>query len=172
MKHVVDYLIALACIIVIISAPLCAIWGYKNAALKQNKTADTVYVYKTVGNKAPVAASSVLTKWDISVPKVFERVDSVFITQYQEVPYYVHDTLYVPISTKYYEELNGRLRLWISGYQAFLDRWELDEKETYIRRSDKVSFRVGVGPALIYTPFHKTPIDAGVGVFGGLTITF
>lgn len=83
----------------------------------------------------------------------------------------VKDTVYLPIAQKYYECLDGRLRLWVSGYQPQLDKWELDEQTKVVNYRKRWSFSVGVGPAIIYSPFHNN-MDAGVGIFGGFTYTF
>lgn len=46
----------------------------------------------------------------------------------------IHDatTVYLPREHKYYEEDEGRLRLWVSGYDPRLDRYELDHVEKIV----------------------------------------
>ena len=53
---------------------------------------------------------------------------------------YLHDTtvVYLPREQKYYNEADGKLRLWISGYEPRLDRYELDLPETTITNTVKV----------------------------------
>lgn len=132
-----------------------------------NGKADTVVIYRTHSATAPAFQAQTFQRWAFFTE---ERTDTVTVRE--PVPYAVHDTVYVPIVQRYYEELDGRLRLWISGYQPTLDRYELDEIETTVTRRKRWGFSVGAGPGIIYTPFHPCPIDAGIGVFGGITYTF
>lgn len=66
----------------------------------------------------------------ISIPTYRFITDTVT----QEKLAVVHDTtvMYLPIERKYYEEEEGRLRLWISGYEPRLDRYELDAQTVTI----------------------------------------
>ena len=75
----------------------------------------------------PVASASV---GFIPIPSYAFITDTVTNEHY--IP--VHDTtvLYLPREQKYYEEDDGRLRLWVSGYDPRLDRYELDKTETVI----------------------------------------
>ena len=72
---------------------------------------------------------------------------------------YLHDTIpqyiYLPREQKYYEEADGKLRLWISGYDPILDRYEFDQPTTTITTTVKekasrwgVSINGGYGAAL------------------------
>ena len=47
------------------------------------------------------------------------------------------DTVYLTREQKYYEERDGRLRIWISGYQPQLDRYEMDDIMTTITQTYK-----------------------------------
>lgn len=132
-----------------------------------NAKADTVVIYKTKTVAEPQFRTQTFQRWAFFTE---EQRDTV--RERELVPYAVHDTVYVPIVQRYYEELDGRLRLWISGYQPTLDRFELDERETYITKQKKWGFSVGVGPGIIYSPFAPLHVDAGIGIFGGLTYTF
>lgn len=84
-----------------------------------------VPVYKDFPD--PVASASV---GFIPIPSYAFITDTV--TKEHYIP--VHDTtvLYLPREQKYYEEDEGRLRLWISGYDPRLDRYELDHIETVV----------------------------------------
>jgi len=56
------------------------------------------------------------------------------------VPVYLKDssdTVFIPREQKYYSEDEGRLRLWVSGVDPRLDRWELDRIETTITETYK-----------------------------------
>lgn len=141
--------------------------GRRGAQGGLNTRADTVVVYKTKTVTEPQFRTQTFQRWAFFTE---EQRDTV--RERELVPYAVHDTVYVPIVQRYYEELDGRLRLWISGYQPTLDRLELDEKETYVTRRKKWGFSVGAGPGIIYSPFTPSHVDAGIGIFGGLTYTF
>lgn len=102
----------------------------------------------------------------------------VYLKELIEVPVtmFVHDTTYVtiPIEVKIYQDSTYKAQ--VSGYRANLDWIEVyqktrDIKTIFVEPRKKFGFSVGVGPAVIYSPFHNG-IDAGVGVFAGLTYTF
>lgn len=82
----------------------------------------------------------------LRVPVVYFIGDTIE----QEKPVFLHDTtvkyVFLEREQKYYEEDEGRLRLWVSGYQPNLDRWELDRAETTITETVKVKpSRWGIG---------------------------
>lgn len=128
---------------------------------------DTLTVTKTVTETLPAPEWKTLVRWSFIS-------DTDTLVREKDVPYYIHDTIYVPISQSYYERLDGRLRLWISGYETSLDKWELDEQTKYITeyKRKRFGFSIGAGPCVIYTPFHENHIDAGVGLFAGVTYNF
>ncbi|MBR5042987.1 MAG: hypothetical protein IKX67_07075 [Bacteroidales bacterium] len=65
----------------------------------------------------------------IAIPRCLFFTDSVEV----EVPVPgPTEYVYLPREQKYYEEADGRLRMWVSGYDPNLDRYELDEQETII----------------------------------------
>lgn len=161
--------ILLAFAAVIVAAAVFA-GGYKFGAATgvPMSDRDTVYVTKTVTEHRPVAKTTTFKGWS-PVPNYIFTKDT--LTVRDTIPVVVHDTLYVPITTAYYERLNGRLRLWVSGYQPRLDKFELDEQTKIVPYRKHWGFSVGVGPSVIYSPFHNN-IDAGIGIFGGFTYTF
>lgn len=70
---------------------------------------------------------------------------------------YLHDTtvVYLPREQKYYEEAEGSLRLWVSGYDPRLDRYEFDSQVVTIKETVKekpsrwgISISGGYGAAL------------------------
>jgi hypothetical protein len=77
--------------------------------------------------------------------------------------------VYLPREQKYYEENDGRLRLWVSGYDPRLDRWELDERQTTItqtvvpRRRWSLGVTAGYGLALTEPKVALAPF-VGVGI--------
>lgn len=87
--------------------------------------ADTVYKYRTVYKSRPEPVS-ISASGNINVPVlVFMNDGDTTVIQRTET---VHDTTYVVIdrTVKYFEEENGHLRIWISGYQPELECYELD----------------------------------------------
>lgn len=64
----------------------------------------------------------------IAVPKCYFFLDTVTTLLHDTIPQFV----YLPKEQKYYEEEGGDLRIWISGFQPNLDRYELDRLETTI----------------------------------------
>ena len=66
----------------------------------------------------------------VSVPSYKFLSDTIT----REIAVFLHDTtvVYLPRERKYYEEENGSLRLWVSGYDPRLDKYELDKAETEI----------------------------------------
>lgn len=127
---------------------------------------DTIVVTETIVEEAPVADTIYLTRWE-RVPMEVVKRDTVSVV----APVFIRDTVYLPITTAYYERLDGRLRLWVNGYNASLERWELDEQVKLMPYRKKWGFSIGIGPAIIYSPFVRG-IDSGVGIFGGVTYTF
>lgn len=93
----------------------------KSLVSERDTVIKTVTVYKDFPD--PIKTAKV---GYIAVPKYLFLPDSVD----RPVPYAVHDTttqyVYLPREQKYYEEEEGRLRLWVSGYDPRLDRYELD----------------------------------------------
>lgn len=127
---------------------------------------DTVYITKTVKEYLSKPDKIDFKHWDYSIPEQYFFTDTV-----RTKPVFIHDTLYIPINTYYYERLNGRLRIWASGYNVSLDKWELDEQHTIISKQKRLEFRIGIGPGIFYSPFTQR-IDAGMGIFYGLTYKF
>ena len=128
-----------------------------------------VPVYKDFPD--PVATASV---GFIPIPTYAFVTDTVTNEHY--VP--VHDTttqyVYVEREQKYYEEDEGRLRLWISGYDPRLDRYELDHVEkvvtnTVVEKASRWGLSLTGGYGAAY--YDKRVILAPyVGV--GITYTF
>lgn len=106
---------------------------------------DTLIVYRTKAADSPRETASravgtiavPMTRWAFFTDTI-ERENRTYIA--------IHDTVYLEREEKYYSELDGRLRMWVSGYEPSLDRWELDEKETTVRVTPKKPrWSVGIG---------------------------
>lgn len=87
--------------------------------VKRDTVVRVVTVYKDFPQPAKTSEIG-----HISVPAY--RFISDTITR--EKVAFLHDTtvVYLPREQKYYSEADGKLRLWISGYEPRLDRYELD----------------------------------------------
>jgi len=108
---------------------------------------DTVTKIVSVYKDFPDPVSSITVGF-ISIPRYAFLTDTVTNEHY--IP--VHDTttqyVYLPREQKYYEEEEGSLRMWVSGYEPRLDRYELDKKEVYITNTVVVpppKFILGIG---------------------------
>ena len=68
----------------------------------------------------------------VSVPRYKFLTDTLRSVETEYLP--VHDTtlIYLPREQRYYSEEEGRLRMWVSGYDPKVDRYEIDWKETTI----------------------------------------
>lgn len=110
---------------------------------KTDTVTKVVPVYKDFPD--PVSSASV---GFIRIPKYAFVTDSI--------PYAVHDTtmqyVYVIREQKYYEEDEGRLRIWVSGYEPRLDRYELDRTETVVNNT-----------IYVYPPKWRFSLDGGIG---------
>ena len=128
----------------------------ENSLESKTDTVTKVFpVYKDFPD--PVSSASV---GFIAIPKYAFVTDSI--------PYAVHDTtmkyVYVLREQKYYEEDEGRLRIWVSGYEPRLDRYELDKAETVINNTVYVnppkwqfSFDGGIGADIFKNTFALYP---------------
>lgn len=114
-----------------------------------NGRVDTLIVYRTKAADNPVYSRSEVIG-TIAVPTIRWACFTDTLTQETERVVAVHDTIYLEREQRYYSELDGRLRMWVSGYEPSLDRWELDEREITITRTPRrprwsVSIGAGYG---------------------------
>jgi len=145
----------------------------RGAKSNANAKTDTVVVWRTKYEDRPQFKTEELIEfrpvsYNYSLPVFIESTDTVE----KLVPYIKDSLIYVPITQKYFERDDGHLRLWISGYDTSLDRWELDEQTVTVTKRKRWGFSAGAGPAVIVSPFGGFHVDAGVGVFAGVTYTF
>lgn len=106
---------------------------------------DTVVRIVTKYKDFPQPAKTILAGF-VPVPRYMFLTDTLTLVERAEIA--VHDTtlVYLPREQQYYEEADGRLRLWVSGYDPRLDRWEADFKETVVTETYKPpSKRWGLG---------------------------
>ena len=89
----------------------------------------------------------------VTIYKDFPQPQKAAVTGFVQVPRYMfltdtlktvekivlHDTtvVYLPREQKYYVEADGALRIWVSGYEPRLDRYEFDLTTTTITNTMK-----------------------------------
>lgn len=88
----------------------------------------------------------------------------------------IHDTLMLQAQKERKTYRTTEYTAIISGVFANLDFIETYNitrtiTNTVVREKSGWGFSIGAGPGIIYTPFHKG-LDAGVGVWGGVSYTF
>lgn len=111
---------------------------------------DTVVRIVTQYKDFPQPSKTALAGF-IPVPRYIFLADTVKVVEPTQPA--VQDTtpVYLPREQQYYEEADGRLRVWVSGYDPRLDRWEADFKETVVTETYKPpSKRWGIGLAAGY----------------------
>jgi len=104
-------------------------YGERRAVSHVDVVADTVTKVVTIYKDFPQPIETAKIGY-IAVPMYKFLTDTVNTVETA----YLHDTtvVYLPREQKCYEEENGSLRLWVSGYDPRLDRYELDKTETVI----------------------------------------
>ena len=95
---------------------------------------DTVVRIVTQYKDFPQPAKTALAGF-VPIPRYMFLTDT--ITRVERAEIAVHDTtlVYLPREQQYYEEAEGRLRLWVSGYDPRLDRWEMDERQAIVTQT-------------------------------------
>lgn len=98
----------------------------------------------------------------VSIPKYKFITDTLRETAYIDI----HDTtfVYLPREQRYYAEEEGRLRLWVSGYDPKVDRYEIDWIETTITETittkpKKWGIGISAGYGVAMTP-EKTVVPS------------
>lgn len=134
----------------------------------QEVVRDTVTKVVTLWKEAPQPAKTSLFGY-VPVPAYKFISDTVESVKTAEIVRHDTTVVYLPREQKYYEENEGRLRLWVSGYDPRLDRWELDERQTTItqtvvpRRRWGLGITAGYGAAAVGGSVQLAPF-VGVGV--------
>lgn len=98
--------------------------GKRSCLNNDNVLTDTIYVTATKIGVSPRNQS----KWTIgaklvSVPKILPLSDTLVRVIEQTDTFRVE----IPLSQSYYSLNDGKLRLWTTGYDVSIDRWEVDE---------------------------------------------
>ena len=135
---------------------------------------DTVYRTVTVYKDFPYPVKTVSAGF-VALPAYRFLTDTVNRDVNHFVPVYLKDssdTVLIQREQKYYSEDGGRLRLWVSGVDPRLDRWELDRIETTITETYKPpSKRWGLGLyAEIGSTFAKE--QSTIGTEAGLLLRY
>jgi hypothetical protein len=111
-------------------------YGRARAFDQAEQRRDTVTKIVTVYKDAPQPAKTAISGY-VAVPAYKFITDTVKAVQWAEIAIPVHDTtvVYLPREQKYYDEEDGRLKVWISGYEPSLDRYEVSWPETTITQT-------------------------------------
>lgn len=137
--------------------------AYSSIETSRDTVVKTVTVYKDFPQPKETALAGF-----VSVPKYLFIADTITA----EKAVFLHDTtiVYLPREQKYYEEEEGRLRLWVSGYDPRLDRYELDAQTITITEKTKItpsrwgiSINGGYGATLVDKTVKFSPY-IGVGI--------
>lgn len=133
--------------------------------------ADTVYRYRTVYRDGPSSAKT-WSEGSIQVPVfcTIRETDTVYLERLNTI----HDTCYVILEKthEYYNLEDGRLRVWISGVQPSLDRYEVDFRETVITKPEKAqNNRITIEAAPRFIPSVQMPVTLEYArKFGGFEV--
>ena len=144
--------------------------GRRVAFAEAESKTDTVTKVITLWKEAPQPAKTALLGY-VPVPAYKFLTDTIERVKTAEIV--LHDTtvVYLPREQKYYEENDGRLRLWVSGYDPRLDRWELDERQTTITQTVVPRRRWGIGVTAGYGLALTEP-KVALSPFVGVGITY
>ena len=109
-------------------------YGWDRAVEGMTAHSDTVTKVVPMWKDRPEPAKTARLGY-VAVPSVYFLTDTINVVETAEIR--VHDTIpkyvYLPREQKYYEEDEGRLRMWISGYDPQLDRYEFDKRPGRLR---------------------------------------
>ena len=92
---------------------------------------DTVVRIVTQYKEFPQPAKTALAGF-VPVPRYMFLTDTVTVVQSAQTAAQDTTPVYLPREQQYYEEADGKLRIWISGYDPRLDRWEMDERQATV----------------------------------------
>lgn len=173
---------AVAILAIIFVVILCSVIGYKIGYYRgrkhpisavNNKT-DTLIVYRTYSGENALKSKVDFKKWDIVVPTVLYCHD----TTETEKPVIVYKDgeplVKVPLSEHFFQSDDKRLRVWTTGYNVTLDRWEYDAPTTTItktKEAPRFSFGVSAGLGVQYGVFSRK-VDFGPSVLVGVSYRF
>lgn len=113
-------------------------YGERKTLSSLDSKCDTVTKVVTVWKDFPQPVKTAQLG-HVAIPSVYFLTDTITRTQLVEIA--VHDSIppyiYLPKEQKFYSEDEGRLRLWVSGVDPSLDRYELDRLETTVTETYK-----------------------------------
>lgn len=128
---------------------------------------DTVVLREMAYRESPVPKRTSAAGF-VEVPRYHFITDTVVVNVVETDT--LIETVYLPREQIYYEEEGGDLRVWVSGYQPRLDRYELDRATTVITERVKQPPRrwglgvvAGYGASLSEQKVSASPF-VGVGI--------
>ena len=121
--------VAIPLVLVVVSFLGGSRYGQKKVLASIENKSDTIVRVVPVYKNFPQPQKTAILGY-LSVPKYKFLTDTINTVE----SLVLHDTtvVYLPREQKYYTEADGALRLWVSGYDPRLDRYELDLSETVI----------------------------------------
>lgn len=132
-----------------------------------------------VSRPEPIIQRDTVVKYDTLV-KVRPEVRYVRVVDTMLVPVtdtiQLRDTTYILVQREERVYVDSLYRATVSGYRPSLDSIVVYPRTEYITTIQKLpaprwSFGIGVGAAAIWSPFYNG-LDAGVGLYGGITYNF
>lgn len=122
-KYVIPIIIAA---LLAISFFVGSLWGKRRAQSGFSTQCDTLYIETTKSGSTASILSSSFLEWErVSIPQFVGFTDTL------KVPQVIveKDTVrvYVPMSQTLFALNDGKVRVWASGYNVSIDRWEVDE---------------------------------------------
>lgn len=124
--------VAIPLVLVVASFLGGSYYGQRKVLASITEHRDTVIKIATIYKDFPQPQKTALSGF-IGIPRYKFLTDTLKSVE----TLVLHDTtvVYLPREEKYYEEADGRLRIWVSGYEPRLDRYELDERTITINNT-------------------------------------
>ena len=143
-------------------------YGQKMVRESLESKVDTVTKIVTVYKDFPEPQKTALVGY-LPVPTYKFITDTINAVKWREI----HDTtvVYLPREQRYYEEEDGKLKMWVSGYDPRVDRYEISWPETTVTqtivqkpRRWHISVQFGYG-----VTFANGTVKAGPTLSGGVS---
>lgn len=124
--------VAIPLVLVVVSFLGGSRYGQKKVLASIESKSDTIVRVVPVYKDFPQPQKTAILGY-LSVPKYKFLTDTINTVE----SLVLHDTtvVYLPREQKYYSEADGALRLWVSGYEPRLDRYEVDYKTVYVTQT-------------------------------------
>lgn len=130
----------------------------------------------TIVTEEVVVRDTVTVDRPVESIRYVDRTETVYVAVVDTVNIWttLHDTTYITLPREVAEYRDSNYYAKVSGISPQLDYIEIYSTTSIInstKMKPKLSFSVGVGAAAIWSPFSGK-IDAGPGIYGGLSYNF